>query len=58
MKHYIRAAMNNTREDLFLKDPGWEIMEGQAEGPKTKHWLGGNPIREVILKYFSLILID
>ena len=36
VKHYFGANVNNPKEDLSLKDPAWEIMDGQVEWPKIK----------------------
>lgn len=51
VKHYTGANMNNPKEYLFLRYPVWETMNGQGEGPKIKGWLGGNPLRVVLLKF-------
>ena len=53
VKQYIWAAVNNPREDLFLKDPTWAIKDGQTERLKIKRWLEGNLMEEVVLTFFK-----
>lgn len=61
VEHYIGVNVNNSKEDLFLKNLVWANKKGQAERLKIKYWFGRQPNEgsdfKDFFKYFNSIFV-
>ena len=57
VKHYIHSATDCSKEVLLLKEPSACALKwGQAEGPKIKRSMGGNPFRRQSFQIRRILL--